>query len=117
MIRTTIVLLFLTIASSRITDAADPAFAGKYFGAMESRPVVSATKSPSKKAPVSARKAPIKRISQKPTPRELHLADQARHRDQYAPPPKTTFDGVYYWNEAGEAVAMKVNCKACRIGR
>jgi hypothetical protein len=116
MIRISLVLFLLTIATSRITDAADPAFAGKYFGAMESRPVVSA------KAPTTAKattkvKAPVKNISQKPTPRELHLADQARHRAQYAPPPKVTFDGVYYWNEAGEAVAMKVNCKACRIGR
>ena len=55
--------------------------------------------------------------TKKPTPRELHLADQARHRAQRVAPPKVEFDGVYYWNEAGECVGMKTRCKPCRIGR
>ena len=114
MIRTSLIIILLTIATSRITDAAGPSFADRYFGAMESRPAVAA---PAKKEPAVSVKPAIKKISKKPTPRELHLADQARHRAQYSPPPKLTFDGVYYWNEQGEAVAMKTRCKACRIGR
>jgi hypothetical protein len=114
MIRITLVFILLTIATSRITDAADPTFAGRYFGAMESRPAVAA---PAKKEPGVSVKPPIKKIGKRPTPRELHLADQARHRAQRVAPPKLTFDGVYYWNEQGEAVAMKTRCKACRIGQ
>lgn len=114
MIRITLIFILLTIATSRITFSADPSFADRYFGAMESRPAVAA---PAKKDPEVSVKPPIKKIGKKPTPRELHLADQARHRAQRVAPPKLTFDGVYYWNEQGEAVAMKTRCKACRIGR
>lgn len=114
MIRTSLIIILLTIATSRITFSADPSFADRYFGAMESRPAVAA---PAKKEPGVSVKPPIKKIGKRPTPRELHLADQARHRAQRVAPPKLTFDGVYYWNEQGEAVAMKTRCKACRIGR
>ena len=114
MIRTSLIIILLTIATSRITFSADPSFADRYFGAMESRPAVAA---PAKKEPGVSVKPPIKKIGKRPTPRELHLADQARHRAQRVAPPKLTFDGVYYWNEQGEAVAMKTRCKACRIGQ
>lgn len=104
MIRVSMVLVMLAIATSRITGAADPSFNDRYFAAMEARPAVPA-------------KPSVKKVQRKPTQQQLAQADRARHRAQYSPPPKLTFDGVHYWNEQGEAVAMKTRCKACRIGR
>jgi hypothetical protein len=117
MIRITLVILFM-IATSQITSAGDPTFADRYFSSMEDRkPTTSVAPSKTTQKPLANVATPQKKISKKPTPRELALADQARHRGQRVAPPKLTFDGVHYWNEQGECVAMKTHCKPCRIGR
>jgi hypothetical protein len=112
MIRNSILTL-LMIATSRIATAGESA-SDRHFAAMEARVSVPVAE---KQEPPQPAKPPIRKITKKPTPRELHLADQARHLAQRVAPPKVTFDGVYYWNEAGECVGMRTRCKACRIGR
>jgi len=92
MIRTTLIIVLLTIATSRITDAGDPSFADRYFAAMESVP-------PTPPAPQKTKKPPVVRKTTKPAE------------------PSTTFDGVYIRNASGDVIGMRTRCKACRIGR
>ena len=93
MIRVSMVLVLLTIATSRIADAADPSFADRYFAAMESV-------APTPPAPPKIKKPPVVRTTtRKPAA------------------PSTTFDGVYLRNASGDVIGMKTRCKACRIGR
>jgi hypothetical protein len=93
MIRVSIVIILLTIATSRITDAGDPSFADRYFKAMESRPATPPAPPKIKKEPV-VRKTTAKSAA-----------------------PSTTFDGVYFRNASGDVIGMRTRCKACRIGR
>ena len=93
MIRVSIVIILLTIATSRITDAGDPSFADRYFKAMESRPATPPAPPKIKKAPV------VRKTTAKPAA------------------PSTTFDGVYLRNASGDVIGMRTRCKACRIGR
>ena len=92
MIRTTLILILLTIATSRLTDAGDPAFSDRYFAAMESV-------APTPPAPPKIKKPPVVRKTTKPAA------------------PSTTFDGVYIRNASGDVIGMRTRCKACRIGR
>jgi len=97
MIRTTLAILLLTTATSRITDAADPSFNDKYFAAMESV------------APTPP-KAP--KIKKEPVVRKTTTTTTAKPAA-----PSTTFDGVYIRNASGDVIGMRTRCKACRIGR
>jgi uncharacterized protein with FMN-binding domain len=93
MIRIFFALILLATATSRITFSADPAFADRYFAAMESvapTPPKIAVKKPPAKRPVTTK------------------AKSA---------PSTTFDGVYIRNASGDVIGMKTRCKACGIGR
>ena len=92
MIRITLIFILLTIATSRIADAADPSFADRYFAAMESV-------APTPPAPPKIKKPPVVRTTRNPAA------------------PSTTFDGVYLRNASGDVIGMKTRCKACRIGR
>jgi hypothetical protein len=94
MIRVSIVIILLTIATSRITDAGDPSFADRYFKAMESRPATPPAPPKIKKEPVVRKKTTEKTAA-----------------------PSVTFDGVYLRNSAGDVIGMRTRCKACRIGR
>jgi hypothetical protein len=93
MIRIFLVIILLTIATSRITDAGDPSFADRYFKAMESRPATPPAPPKIKKEPV-VRKTTAKPVAQ-----------------------AATFDGVYLRNASGDVIGMRTRCKACRIGR
>ena len=93
MIRTTLAIILFTIATSRITDAADPSFNDKYFAAMESVAPTPPKAPKIKKAPV------VRKTTEKTTA------------------PSTTFDGVYIRNASGDVIGMRTRCKACRIGR
>ena len=93
MTRITLIFILLTIATSRITDAADPSFADRYFAAMESVAPTPPASPKTKKPPV------VRATTRKPAASS------------------TTFDGVYIRNASGDVIAMKTRCKACRIGR
>ena len=93
MIRVSVVIILLTIATSRITSAGDSSFSDRYFAAMESV-------APTPPAPPKIKKEPVvRKTSAKP------------YR------PSTTFDGVYLRNASGDVIGMRTRCKACRIGR
>jgi hypothetical protein len=93
MTRIFLALILLTTATSRITFSADPAFADRYFAAMESV-------APTPPAPPKIKKAPVvRKTTAKPAA------------------PSTAFDGVYIRNASGDVIGMRTRCKACRIGR
>jgi hypothetical protein len=93
MTRIFLAFILLTTATSRITFSADPAFADRYFAAMESV-------APTPPAPPKIKKEPV-----------------ARNASAKPSRPSTTFDGVYIRNASGDVIGMKTRCKACRIGR
>ena len=93
MIRTSLIFILLTIATSRITDAGDPTFSDRYFKAMESV-------APTPPAPAKIKKPPV-----------------VRNTTRKPAAPSATFDGVYLRNASGDVIGMRTRCKACRIGR
>jgi hypothetical protein len=94
MIRIFLALILLTTATSRITFSADPAFADRYFAAMESV-------APTPPAPPKIKKPPVVR----------------KKTTEKTAAPSVTFDGVYLRNASGDVIGMRTRCKACRIGR